>query len=430
MYKKRLGDWKSRKYYTQALKKKVISRLAIAGLENQSATPVELNGKPIKLQRLYRRVQRQGECFSIASHPDHAVRRAMKRYRASIQETRQIGRHILQQSAQSRDIEQFLRIAHRYYTWYTTQTECEYQLNSCVSLINFVRDMEAALGLLETNSATAFACLNRSCAEINSILRQQPFQFLYWLVYASSFCEKDLRASSQMWRSVLKFIASLSFQVLGISHPVTECVNLMSSNNERDYCISLRTSFSQLLIDIVQAMPASSERSELLSDLALAGHNNNNQLAERILESLEIARSRSTQPTKAHRNVLRTAIKASYSRDEYTTCEELCRKQIEWSTEIAGRPEGDLQGAFACEDLGHVCSLTNRADESERFYRMSLKGYVTQLYHGDALKILRYLEEDLKAREKHEEAAELREEYDHLLAEFEKWKLGPAQFAP
>jgi hypothetical protein len=83
MYKKRLGDWKSRKYCTQAQKKKIISRLAMADLENQSATIVELNGKPIKVQRLYRRVQRQGECFSIASHPDYAVRRAMKCYRPS-----------------------------------------------------------------------------------------------------------------------------------------------------------------------------------------------------------------------------------------------------------------------------------------------------------------------------------------------------------
>jgi hypothetical protein len=429
MYKKRLSDWKSRKYCTQAQKKKIISRLAMADLENQSATTVELNGKPIKTQRLYRRVQRKGERFSIASHPDYAVRRAMKHYLASIRESGQIERHILQQSTQSRDIEQFLRSAHRYYTWYNTQTEFKYQIDSCISLFNFDGDLHTAFTLLNIGSATAFACLNRSCAEINSILKQQPFQFLYWFVLRMARLEQQGISSIQIWRTVLRFISSSSSQILGISHPVTECAHLISSNAERGDCLYLIATFSQLLIDIVQAMPESWEKPRLLSELAedLTVSGINNQVAERILETLEVAQSQSTHPTKAERRVLGAAIRDSFFRHEFTKCEDLCRKQIEWSTEIIGRPEGDIYGSGACEYLGSVYYQMERDDESERFYRLALEGYIADTGDSSALRILKYLEKELKARGKHEEVAELREEYDHLLAEFEEWKLEPAQ---
>lgn len=430
MYKKRLTDWKSRKNYTQAQKKKIISKLAIAGFENQSTPTVELNGKPIKTQRLYRRVQRQGECFSIASHPNHAVRRAMKYHRASIQGTSRIERHILQQSPQSRDVEQFLRSAHRYYTWYNTQTEFEYQIDSCGSLNRFWEDMRTGFQVLTWDSAAAFACLNRSCGEINSILKQQPFQFLLWLVDEVTIFESKEGYCSQISRSVLKFIASSSYHVLGISHPVTECVNLISTSAERDDCLSLMTTFSQLLIDIVQAMPASEEKVQLLSDLvdSLAGRNIENQFVERILETLKITQSQSTHPTKVQRRVLRTAIGASYFRGEYTTSEELCRKQIEWSIEITGRPEGDFEGSRTCDYLGCIYSEMHRFDESDRFSRLALDGYIALACYSDALRVLTDLEEDLEARGKHKELDKFREEYRYIYADLEEWKLDPAQF--
>jgi len=338
MYKKRLGDWKSSKYYTQDQKKKVISQLAYADLKDQSTAVIKLNGKPVQQQRLYRRVQRKGERFPIATKSNLAVRRAMKRY-YQLHRTGQIQRLVLQQSKQSQNIEHFLRCTHRYYTWYNTQTEFQREYKYSKSHAEFCIYLENALFLLETDSISAFAMLNRSCAEVTSILKQQPFLFLPDFVDLIISTETRYIVANEIIQSLLKFTVSLSIDILGISHPITECMRAILSA-EREFYLPLMTAFGQLYLDILQTMPKSLETARLSTDAValLSSHGIKKDFIQHWLEEIELKATQKTLPTTAEREVISTYIYTRYFRQVFGMCEELCHKQIEWSTQVTGAP--------------------------------------------------------------------------------------------
>lgn len=427
MYKKRLHDWKSRKYYSQAQKKEAILFLTHPDLENQSASMIALNGKPLEKQRLYRRVQCQRKCFSIATNPDHVVRRAMKHYHR-LHRTGQVQRHIFQQSVQSQNIEHFLRCAHRYYTWYKTRTEFNPHIGTCTSLGIFYDGIHAGFMLLKTNPVNGFAVLNRSCSEVSSILIQQPFEFLLYLVDVTIYRKPLQDDALQVWRSLLRFVASSADSILGTSHPITECITTIL-NSDPDSRVPLLTTFTNLYVDIVQTMPESSEKFALLREAVevCSSHNINSDFVEHLFEKIESMATSSTQPTQAQKAFLQTIIMSRYSRCEYATCEKTCHKQMELSAETEGSPVGDHRGVFACLILGHVCFALGRYDESESLYKLAVKGYNALSYSFGALSCLVELERLLIYRGKDEEIARLYEEYADIVSDLDKWKLDAAQ---
>ncbi|KEF51550.1 uncharacterized protein A1O9_12467 [Exophiala aquamarina CBS 119918] len=176
-------------------------------------------------------------------------------------------------------------------------------------------------------------------------------------------------------------------------------------------------------------MPESLAKFTMLRDTAEFWPYNgrNSDFVKRVVEMCEERAIQFNHPKEEQRVALGSAIAVRYSRGQYEACQRLCHKQLEWSAEITGNPEGDGYGVSACFDLCDLYFEWDRYDESEPFYRLAIKGYMALGNTVGTQMSFHALEGLLGYQGRDEEIVKLHKEYAYLDSELDDWKLDAAE---
>lgn len=428
MYKKRFRDWDMRKNYTKEQKQEIIKQLTQPEANFDTEIPLTLNGEPVKMPRLNRLVQKDGKRFSLLPRPHRAANGKRRARRPDSNRTASVQRLRLQQSPETQHIEQLLKCADAYYSWYKTQNQIKPRYHHTSRLRYVFSEFTAARSHLSKDVSRAFAIMNRCCSGFLDVLQTQPFQLM--LVLTKEFAGNNLDWD-YCWpvrQSILRYFADLASTKLGVTHPISNYLTLLALV-ERGQISHLPGRFVELLTNHMDDMFGAHDVARttvergIASLLVSAGLNHQaSRLLQRLRDTTQILHS---PPIPQQRTALMTKYTWSIMLNDDVSAERQLTEQVNWSCELTGLPNGDRFGVIACAYLCWLLFKMGRHGESEQFHRLALEGGLrcNDITKAQIRKILASLEDPLERREQREDLDQLVEQYGDLWEDLEEWKI-------
>ena len=238
MYKKRLANWGARKNYTREQKRAAISKLVHEGADIDSTLLLQINGQPLKTERLWRPVQYHGREIPLTPRPGRGNRR-VREFLANLAErdptfvNASVTPYPIQLAdcAADQDTRIVLHCADTFYTSHREQPQAPTTYRYTAELRAVFDQLEAARMFLSIDINVAFAMMNRIWAGGVELFRSHPFHLLHCLVAGLG---NDWTKFEHIRLELLSFFASVAKQTLGITHPITRVTTLLHASGKAE----------------------------------------------------------------------------------------------------------------------------------------------------------------------------------------------------
>lgn len=276
MYKKRLFKWSVRKNYSYDQK------MAILRGDDSGHDQGLINGKPIDRAKLRRPIQQRGRVVNLivrsrsniasrATNPqlddrtstnavsaEHLLGGSFVQHGPHSRPEAKIERIQLQQSPESHNSELILLNAKQYFKWLCFQTSVEKQLSNSRSFRKVHNAVVVAANNLGTQQKVAFKMLNRACAAVNLLFKEQTYPLLTSLL--AVLIHPNWTQHSHIRSSLLRYLAAMAALVLGTNHPVAVVMRLFSAQVVSDIIVLRLACLSADIVD--QYLSATSLQSQ------------------------------------------------------------------------------------------------------------------------------------------------------------------------
>jgi hypothetical protein len=410
MYKKRLRVWKLKKNYTKEDKEKALDRLHLHEPEDTVAS-ITINNMPLKSSRLGRPVQQNGRrvplrhgnlrrprpvittqafdgrrnsmtaSLSAAMNHDSPV---LSNNKLAVTEADLshglIPRIQLQQSPESRRIEQILRFAQSYWSSYATQPASHRNYGFGKDLEDVFDNLVTARRFLGRNDTRAFVMLNKACFGIRALLMAQPYRLLDQIIL--EFSNPQWSTHGQIRVSLLSYLESMSQRFLRPEHPVSKTAACLAVNGN---ATELTSKFSRLCIDTASSTLADSQYDVVIdiqyNVLYFLEQSGNLDDADRLCQQMDIlcqkivkAKEKSDGACVAAREASKVLAWIRGRRNDFKSAERILLQTVEDTIQATGLPNGDRAGIGVCSDLGTVYRCLGNATESAKYFRLAIEG--------------------------------------------------------